>query len=241
MQITANSIVGEIVRANFQAAQIFENSNIDFCCGGNISINEACKRSGADATVLLSELETVLQHEDYDSKYFESLPLDLLSNYIVERHHSYVSEKAPFIQQKLQKLCDVHGANHPELFEVKALFDETAGNLAMHMKKEELILFPYIARMVNFKSNGTGEASGFGNVLQPISVMMEEHQAEGDRFVKIAKITNQYTTPADGCSTYEVTYRSIEEFEKDLHRHIHLENNILFLKAIELEKELIDN
>lgn len=241
MQITGNSIVGEIVRANYQAAQIFENSNIDFCCGGNISINEACKRSGTDATVLVSELEKVLQREDYDSKYYESLPLDLLSNYIVERHHAYVSEKAPFIQQKLQKLCDVHGANHPELFEVNELFDEAVGNLTQHMKKEELILFPYIARMVNFKNNGTGTPVEFGHILQPIHVMMEEHQAEGDRFVKIAKITSQYTTPADGCSTYEVTYRSIEEFERDLHRHIHLENNVLFPKAIELEKELIDN
>ncbi|MGV8137904.1 MAG: iron-sulfur cluster repair di-iron protein [Mangrovibacterium sp.] len=241
MQITGNSIVGEIVRANFQAAQIFENSNIDFCCGGNISINEACERSGADATVLLSELESVLQHEDYDSKYFESLPLDLLSNYIVERHHKYVSEKSPFIQLKLRKLCDVHGANHPELFEVKQLFDEAVGNLAQHMKKEELILFPYIGRMVNFRNNGTGAPAEFGHVLQPINVMMNEHQAEGDRFMRISKITAQYQTPADGCNTYEVTYRSIEEFEKDLHLHIHLENNILFPKAIELEKELIDN
>lgn len=241
MQITGNSIVGEIVRANFQAAQIFENSNIDFCCGGNISINEACKRSGTDQAILLSELQTVLQSEDYDSRYFESLPLDLLSNYIVERHHRYVSEKSPFIQAKLRKLCDVHGANHPELFEVRQLFDEAVGNLSMHMKKEELMLFPYIARMVSFKDSGMGAPAEFGHVLQPISVMMAEHQAEGDRFMKIAEITGRYTTPADGCSTYEVTYRSIEEFEKDLHRHIHLENNILFPKAIELEKELIDN
>jgi regulator of cell morphogenesis and NO signaling len=241
MQITGHSIVGEIVRANYQAAQIFENSNIDFCCGGNISINEACKRSGTDEAVLISELESVLQTEDYDSKYFESLPLDLLSNYIVERHHKYVAEKSPFIQLKLRKLCEVHGANHLELFEVNKLFDEAVGNLTMHMKKEELILFPYIGRMVNFKDNGTGASSEFGHILQPISVMMDEHQAEGDRFMKIAKITGQYQTPADGCSTYEVTLRNLEEFEKDLHRHIHLENNILFPKAIELEKELIDN
>jgi regulator of cell morphogenesis and NO signaling len=241
MQITGHSIVGEIVRANYQVAQIFENSNIDFCCGGNRSINEACKRSGTDEAVLISELESVLQTEDYDSKYFESLPLDLLSNYIVERHHQYVADKSPFIQLKLRKLCEVHGANHPELFEVKKLFDEAVGNLSMHMKKEELVLFPYIGRMVNFKDNGTGASSEFGHILQPISVMMDEHQAEGDRFMKIARITGQYQTPADGCSTYEVTLRNLEEFEKDLHRHIHLENNILFPKAIELEKELIDN
>ena len=240
MQITGNSIVGEIVRTNFQTAQIFENSNIDFCCGGNISVNEACKRSGADESTLISQLESMLQTEDYDSRYYESLPLDQLSDYIVERHHRYVADKSPFIQAKLQKISEVHGVNHPELLEVSRLFDEAVGNLAMHMKKEELILFPYIGRMVNFKNSGTGAPAEFGHVLQPIRVMMDEHQAEGDRFMKIAALTGNYQAPADGCQTYEVAMRSLEEFEKDLHRHIHLENNVLFPKAIELEKELID-
>ncbi len=241
MQITGNSIVGEIVRANYRAAQIFEENNIDFCCGGNISIEEACKRSGAERSALLGRLTELLGTEDPDSRYIEGLPLDLLSDYIVERHHKYVAEKGPFIQQKLLKLCNVHGVNHPELFEVKELFDQAVGNLTMHMKKEELILFPYIGRMITFKNSGTGTPAEFGHVLHPINVMREEHQAEGDRFMKISAITNNYRTPDDGCSTYEVTYRNMEEFEKDLHRHIHLENNILFPKAIELEKELTDN
>jgi regulator of cell morphogenesis and NO signaling len=165
--------------------------------------------------------------------------LDKLCDYIEQRHHSYVVEKTPFLQQKLQKLCDVHGANHHELFEVKDLFDGAVDNLTAHMKKEEGILFPYVRKMEKFKKEGAENPEGFGNILGPVSVMMAEHDTEGERFRKIRMITGEYQAPADGCSTYEVTYRTLEEFENDLHRHIHIENNILFPKAIEFEAEIL--
>jgi regulator of cell morphogenesis and NO signaling len=237
MQINTNTIVGDIVRSNFKTAQLFEKNNIDFCCGGGITVAEACKNANIDPNQFLPEIEQVLLVSDPDSKYIEGLELDELSDYIVKRHHSYVRENIPFLKQKLQKLCDVHGENHPELFEVNKLFSETAGNLTMHMQKEEMILFPYIRNMVKQKQGGPKTAQ-LGNVLGPIEVMNLEHQAEGERFEKIGALTNNFTTPADGCNTYQVTFKTLQDFEQDLHRHIHLESNILFKKAIDLEKEL---
>ena len=238
MKITSHSIVGEIVRANYKAAQVFEENKIDFCCGGDISLAKACTQTGINVDLLIPKIASLMSNQDQDSIYIENLPLDKLCDYIVDRHHAYVNSKSPFIQQKLQRLCDVHGVNHPELFSVKSMFDEAVANLTTHMKKEELILFPYIRKLIQSKNKQEENASEFGNIHNPISVMMEEHQAEGDRFKKISEITHGYQTPADGCNTYEVTYRNLEEFEKDLHRHIHLENNILFPASIELEKEL---
>jgi regulator of cell morphogenesis and NO signaling len=143
------------------------------------------------------------------------------------------------LQQKLEKLCQVHGESHPELLVVKKLFDEAAGNLSAHMKKEELILFPYIKKMVRFKKEQTEDKNKFGNASETIDLMEDEHQAEGTRFEQISKLTSNYTCPPDGCNTYKITYQTLHDFEQDLHRHIHLENNILFKKALELEKELL--
>lgn len=239
MEITSDSLVSEIVRENFKTAQIFEENNIDFCCGGNISLNEASERANINVEELISLIKPALTEQDRDSKFIENMPLDHLCNYIEGTHHAYINEQAPFIQQKLDKLCNVHGDNHPELFEVKELFDGAVGNLTAHMKKEELILFPYIRNLVKFKSGQLDDVPGMGNIMGPISVMMQEHDIEGERFRQMNEITNRYTTPADGCNTYEVTYKALKDFEKDLHRHIHLENNILFTKAFEMEKELI--
>ena len=239
MEITSDSLVSEIVRENFKTAQIFEEINIDFCCGGNISLYEASERANINVQELISLIKPVMTEQDRDSKFIENLQLDNLCNYIEETHHAYINEQAPFIQQKLDKLCNVHGDNHPELFEVKELFDGAVGNLTAHMKKEELILFPYIRNLVKFKNGQLDDVPGMGNIMGPISAMMQEHDIEGERFRQMNEITNRYTTPADGCNTYEVTYKALKDFENDLHRHIHLENNILFTKAVEMEKELI--
>ncbi len=131
----------------------------------------------------------------------------------------------------------MHGGRHPELAEVAQLFNQTAGELTVHMKKEEFILFPFIRKMVTQKAAGEPlSAPPFGTVQNPIAMMHQEHDAEGERFQKIASLTNNYTVPADACNTYSVTFAMLKEFENDLHLHIHLENNILFPKAIEMEK-----
>ncbi|MCU4174019.1 iron-sulfur cluster repair di-iron protein [Carboxylicivirga sp. N1Y90] len=240
MDININTSVGEIVKANFKTAQIFDKNSIDFCCGGGISLDEACKKSKVDIDVLVPELQAIVALSDPDSKYIDSLELDELCDYIEKRHHTYVSENIPFLQQKLQKLCDVHGDNHSELFEIKELFNGEAENLSAHMKKEELILFPYIRKMVKYKTELLNTEDGFGELNKTIELLDDEHQKEGERFEKMSTLTSVYTCPPDGCGTYQVTFQTLKDFENDLHRHIHLENNILFKKALVLENELLN-
>jgi regulator of cell morphogenesis and NO signaling len=239
MEISKKVTVGEIVKENYKTAQIFDRNNIDFCCGGGISLGKACEQANVEIALLLPELEAAVQANDPDSKYIDSMELDELCDYIEKRHHAYVSDTVPFLSEKLTKLCNVHGENHPELFKVRELFETAAGNLTVHMKKEELVLFPYIKRMVAHKNNGNSVPSEFGGINAPIQTMLDEHQAEGERFFEMAALTSNYTCPPDGCNTYRITYQTLKDFEQDLHRHIHLENNILFLKALALEEQII--
>lgn len=158
-----------------------------------------------------------------------------------KKHHRFVETKIQEILPYLDKITRVHGGHHPELEEVNQLFKESAGELTKHMKKEELILFPFIRKMVKAQQSGEAAQAPFGTVQNPISAMMQEHDTEGERFRQIAELTHNYTTPEDGCNTYNVTLSLLKEFEEDLHLHIHLENNILFPKAIALEKTLLKN
>ncbi len=241
MKITVDTKVGEIVRNNFSTARVFEAHNIDFCCGGNISLNDAAEKEGINIGKLVVELNTALQKEDKDSAIIESLSLAGLCNHIVKIHHTYINEAIPFLQQKLQKLSDVHGENHPEIFEVKASFMEAAARLATHMKEEESVLFPHIRQLEKYRIEGGARPVNLGMAVSAIKQMEAEHQVEGERFLKLSEITKEYEVPPDGCSTFEVTYKTLEEFEKDLHRHIHLENNVLFPKAVKLEKIIAQN
>lgn len=239
MKIGSETLIGDIVRTNYSAARVFENHGIDYCCGGNIPINHACSQDGIDENLLIRQLEALLERRDRSSEYIENLPLTELSDYIVETHHGYIHDTAPFIREKLKKLCEVHGDHHPELSEIREMFDTASVNLLLHMEKEETILFPYIRDMENLKLNEARKKMKAEKMSSPIHQFREEHQAEGDRFRKMSEITNNFRVPADGCNTYQVTYRTLDEFVKDLHRHIHLENNVLFPKFIKLEKELM--
>lgn len=240
MEIKFDTRIGDIVKTNFKTAQIFDKNNIDFCCGGGISLEEACKKSQTDISKLIPELEALVVLNDPDSKYIDSLGLNELCDYIEKRHHTYVNENIPFLLQKLQKLCDVHGENHKELHKIKELFEGAADNLKNHMIKEETILFPYIKVLVTYKNNHTKLENQVSELVETINSLDDEHQIEGERFEKISQLSNKYTCPPDGCNTYQVTFQTLKDFEQDLHRHIHLENNILFKKAINLEQELIN-
>src|SRR5690606_12139153 len=231
--------IGEIVAENYRTAQIFKNHKIDFCCKGNRSIGEVAEKNKLDAALLLKEIENVQNQANDNGIDFQSWPLDLLADYVEKKHHRYVEQQTPILQQYLDKLCRVHGNHHPELFEITDHFNASAGDLAMHMKKEELILFPAVRKMVKAKQTGSQvERPNFGTIHNPIQMMMAEHETEGDRFRLIDSLSNNYTPPADACNTYRVTFSLLEEFEDDLHRHIHIENNILFPKAEAMEKEL---
>ncbi|WP_225036742.1 iron-sulfur cluster repair di-iron protein [Winogradskyella sp. SM1960] len=230
--------IGQYVAEDFRTAAIFSKHKIDFCCQGNRTVEEACDKKGIDSNQLIEELNRVLNSKGGETIDYKSWPLDLLAEYIEKKHHRYVEEKIPVLRQFLDKLCKVHGSRHPELFKINELFVASAGELASHMKKEELILFPFIKKMVKAKiENGAVQSPQFGTVENPIAMMMEEHDNEGARFREIDALTNNYNPPADACNTYKVTFAMLEEFEKDLHLHIHLENNILFPEAIKLEEQ----
>ncbi len=229
--------IGQFVAEDFRTAAIFNKYGIDFCCKGDRTIEEVCDKNNVDCNQLLDELDHVLNSSTDQSIDYKSWPLDLLAEYIEKKHHRYVEEKTPVLRQFLDKLCKVHGQRHPELLEITAYFIASSRELAAHMKKEELILFPFIKKMVKAQLDGTAiQAPQFGTVENPIAMMKDEHENEGERFRQIAKLTDNYTPPSDACNTYKVTFAMLEEFEKDLHLHIHLENNILFPAAIKLEQ-----
>jgi len=230
--------IGQYVAEDYRTAAVFSKHKIDFCCNGNRTIEEACEKKGIDSNMLVEELENVLNTKTGQSIDYKSWPLDLLAEYIEKKHHRYVQEKIPVLRQFLDKLCRVHGERHPELYKITELFNASAGELAFHMKKEELILFPFVKKMVAAELNTSAVKSPqFGTVENPIAMMMEEHDTEGERFREITALTDNYNPPADACNTYRVTFAMLKEFEEDLHLHIHLENNILFPGAIKLEQK----
>ena len=234
---TRTDLIGEMVAEDFRTAAVFKKYGIDFCCKGGRTIADACEKKNIDQEKIISELEN-LPKTDASGIDFNNFPIDLLADYVEKTHHRYVEEKTPILQQFLDKLCKVHGDRHPELFEINAIFNESARDLAAHMKKEELVLFPFIKQMVKAKISGEDVLQPhFGTVENPVNMMMHEHTTEGERFEKIAQLTNNYIPPADACNTYRVTFAMLQDFENDLHKHIHLENNILFPKSIQLEKE----
>lgn len=240
MNVTKDSIIGTVVADDYRAAGVFEQVGIDFCCNGNRTIEAACTEQNVAPDRLVSNLQMVLnsttRKDDAVSDY-KSWPLDLLADFIEKKHHRYVTAQIPVIQAFLEKIVRVHGDRHPELAEIKELFDASAGELTAHMKKEELMLFPFIRKMVQAIEAGNSDiAAPFGTIQNPIRMMMHEHDGEGERFRRIKELSNQYTSPADGCNTYRAAYATLKAFEDDLHLHIHLENNILFPKSIELEQ-----
>lgn len=228
--------IGDIVAEDFRTAAVFSKFGIDFCCGGQKPISEEAAQKNLNLSELKEELEKVLETKAEGGIDYKTWPLDLLASYVVKTHHRYVREKSPVLVAYLEKLCRVHGEKHPELFEVADLFQGCVAAMNTHMEKEESILFPFVEEMEEAKSrNITFQNPHFGTIHNPINMMVHDHEAEGERFVRIAELTGNYTPPVDACGTYRVTFSMLQEFEQDLHKHIHLENNILFPNAIALE------
>lgn len=224
---------------NYKAASIFKQYRIDFCCNGNRTIADASRDKKLDEGKLINELREAINRKQDGEIDFQSFPLDLLADYIEKTHHRYIETKIPEITPYLNKIVRAHGENHPELAAVEKLFLESAGDLTAHLRKEELMLFPHIRQLVRISlSGGKLPQAKAGTAAAMIAQMEHEHDAEGERFRTISELTGDYTTPDDGCNTYRVTLGLLKEFEEDLHRHIHLENNILFPKSIALEESL---
>ena len=239
MNITENNTIAEIVTNNIKTAHIFKKYGLDFCCGGGISIKKACAKYNIEYNALekdLLDVENVNNHA-YN---FDNWDLSFLIDHIINIHHKYVIDSIPMILEYANKVANVHGHHYTQVVEIKDLFIEVSNELLSHMNKEEGILFPYVKQLEKSKKEGLQlNLSHFGSVNNPINMMEEEHEKAGDIFKKIAKLSNNYTTPPEGCNTFKALYSKLEEFEQDLHQHIHLENNILFPKAIKLEAELV--
>ncbi|MGE5246181.1 MAG: iron-sulfur cluster repair di-iron protein [Betaproteobacteria bacterium] len=227
--------VGEIVATDFRAAAVFERFGIDFCCGGRRSVADACRTAAVDPTDLAAALSALAAEASSDDD-VTAWSVARLVDHVVKRHHGYVRRVAPALTQYLDKLVQVHGQRHPELARVGAEFAVVRQELEQHMMKEEQVLFPYVCRMADLRAEGRPlPPSPFGTVQNPIRMMEREHRDAADEMRLIRELTNGYAVPADGCTTYKVCFSELQEFERDLHRHVHLENNVLFPKAVALE------
>ncbi len=242
MENIRNKSEGEIVKLDFRAADVFSNYGIDFCCGGKISVAEACANAKTEESIVISALENLQNKSGSAVHDFDSWNIGFLADYIQNTHHQYVSKAIPQILPLAQKVADVHGEHHPEVILINDLFSDLADELLSHMQKEEQILFPYIKKLVVDESAGKcNDPSCFGSIASPISVMEAEHENAGLILKELFKLSDGYTPPEDACNTFRVLYGKLKEFEDDLHRHIHLENNILFPKAIEMEEAMLVN
>ena len=224
-----NLTVGEIVANDFRTSSIFKNAGIDFCCGGKQMVTEACAEKGIDMSFLENEIASLNETPTNEFMNFKSWDPVFLSDYIINTHHKFVLKNLPELVFYTQKISDVHGDRHPELKKVAQLFNQINTELIQHLRNEEEVLFPAVKELVN--SGGSEKTKQI--IVSEITRMLGEHDFAGGAMDEINKLTNGYQIPEDACNTYRVTFKMLEQFEDDLHTHVHLENNILFPKALE--------
>jgi regulator of cell morphogenesis and NO signaling len=228
--------IGEIVAADYRAAAVFQRHGIDFCCQGGRTLERGCRDAGVDTAEVMHDIEAATATPATGLPKFNNWDLRTLVAYIVENHHGYVREMLPLLTAHSRKIAEVHGGRHPELPRVASLVQDVADEMASHMVKEEQILFPHIVQLASAALDGRkAPPAPFGSVDHPIRMMEAEHESAGHAMLEIRELTSGYTVPADACATYAVCLQELEAFERDLHAHVHLENNILFPKASALE------
>ncbi len=229
--------IGEMVAKDFRKASVFKKYGLDFCCGGKKSLGDACAEKGLDPEIIAEELKQAEGSINTRPMPYGDWELGFLGDYITNMHHGYVRKVLPDLRAYSAKLAQVHGRRHPELITIYKLVEEVAEEMTSHMAKEEQVLFPYIKELSASRNGNSLDKPGFGTVQNPINMMEMEHEMVGQHMEEIRRLSDGYTLPGDACGTYRVFYRMLEEFETDLHIHIHLENNILFPKALDMEKE----
>ncbi|HEU4414487.1 MAG TPA: iron-sulfur cluster repair di-iron protein [Candidatus Angelobacter sp.] len=238
MNLDSSRTVRELAIEIPNATRTFEKLGIDYCCGGSQSLDDACRRAKVPVESVLRELG-----DDGQPKAQGAVPdfnrgaLGELIGHILSTHHAYVKKELPRLHQLLNKVVSVHGRNHPELSQIQQTFQAMAAELSSHMMKEEHILFPYIVALENaVRSGSTKPNPAFGPVSNPVRMMELEHDAAGAALREISALSSNYTPPPGACFSYNTLYTALKEFEADLHQHVHLENNILFPRSIEMEK-----
>lgn len=234
-----NKSVGSIVTDNFAAARVFKRYGIDFCCGGTMTLEDACRLAGVCAEDVVRDIESVVD-ESCAAIPFDSWPTDLIIDYVLKIHHRNIRSKGPRLLADIEHLAAVHGASHPELEQLKSLFAQSLDDLENHLQKEEQVLFPYCYHLIESQQKGDKvEAMHCGTVANPIRVMLREHSDEGLRYKFIRNLMHDYAVPSDACPSYRLMLQDLEAFMDALFEHIHLENNILFPRFVDLEQSCV--
>ncbi len=238
MEINRNTTVSEIVKFNFKSVEVFEKYGIDFCCGGKKSLWDACEKKKINFEDVQNDLKNFLYVNDIFSEWDERFLID----YIVNVHHAFLKKELPVIYERIEKVCDKHSGKYPEWIKIKNKFTTLKSELEEHTAKEENVLFPYIKKLRDAEDSGKEfQMPPFGSVDNPIKVMEREHTDAGNLLEEIKSLTDNFREDEKYCNTHRVALKEIENLYKDLHIHIHLENNILFPKAKSLEENLLKN
>jgi regulator of cell morphogenesis and NO signaling len=237
MAIDTTKTIREFALEFPASVQVFEKLGIDYCCGGQKPLGEACSAAGLKLENVAAALSTLKDQQESRTESgtdWTREPLEDLIAHITGKHHVYVKQQIPAIRSLLEKVTAKHGANHPELATVDDTFSALADELTMHLMKEEQVLFPYIARAEESSmQHEPAPPSCFGSIGNPIRMMLSEHDSAGGALRKMRQATSGYTAPEDACASFRALYALLQEFEADLHQHIHLENNILFPRAMQ--------
>jgi regulator of cell morphogenesis and NO signaling len=241
MIVTTERTVRELALENPASTRVFEKLGIDYCCGGKKSLGEACRAANLNIDQVLASLEQANQPAvtPQAEEHWHAAPVAVLIAHIQNTHHEYTREEIARLGPLFEKVCSVHGRNHPELLQVYEAFKGLAQELGTHMLKEEMILFPYIARMEAAVAGKKSLAPApFGSVQNPVAMMEHEHDSAGNALRVMKEASHRYSAPGDSCVSYQTLYGALAAFEADLHQHIHLENNILFPRAVAMERAL---
>ena len=224
--------IADIVTADIRTASIFKRHGIDFCCGGGKILSDVCKEKKIRVSKITNDIEKL--NSTKNEKNYNKMSVNALIKHIIETHHKYVKEKIPTIKDFAKKVSKVHGINYPETNLIYHLFLRLSDELLDHMNKEEEILFPKIKILID-KTYSKSVFFSYGTILNPIKMMEMEHESAKKVLKEIEELSNKYTPPLSACNTYRALYNSLEEFQDDLHIHIHLENNILFPKVLKFD------
>ncbi len=231
--------VGEIAAKDLRNAEIFRKFGLEFCCDGKKSLQESCNDAGASIAEVQEALKNLPEEKVNSAQDYNSWGLDFLADYIVNVHHKYVKDSTSMLRDLADKIASHHGSAHPELYEIKEHVDALLNEMKTHQEKEEKVLFPFIHEMVKNESEGRPVAiPASGSLDNPVEMLRHEHDEVGRHVHAIEKLSHGYEVPADGCGSYRLYFSKLEELDKDLHQHLHLENNILFPKSIKLERKL---
>jgi len=227
--------IREIALENPATIRIFERFGIDYCCGGRKPLAQACSELQLSVEQVVEKLEESLKSTSHQASEWQTADLSKLIQHIVRKHHAYCRQEVPRLKALAEKVKSRHGAAHPELVEIASLFERLGNDLLLHMLKEEQVLFPYIAGVEHAQAAGQAlPRPFFGHVSFPVNAMVNDHEEAGEILRKLRELSANYSVPMGACPSYQGLYHGLSDFEKDMHQHVHLENNILFPRALAL-------